>query len=731
MDKTFTREFPHRTCHEGTMLGNGWLGLYLWGEGRTLRVTVGCATLWDHRGGLEWSERQNYADIRQALEAQDAARLQAIFTSSSPQQPDLPERPTLIPAGRIELTLRDGAELLTSTADYSTGLVTATYRLGNGEFHAELQLDMTDKGRFALRCDDLDSLKVLSGYTLADPALAKRGLIAPIPIDFEAATGFMQLMPADDPFALCACRQSPLVACRLHRDASTSTLRDFMKEHTRDFDWEAVATANAAWWANVWERIPAIELSNRDLQAIYAEGMAKFAMMTAPDGYPAGLQGAWIEDNALPPWSGDYHFNINVQMCYWPAYRGNLTDNLLPLFRLLADWRPIMRRTAKLYIGIDDGYMLPHAVDDRCVCMGNFWTGAIDLACGAWMAQMMFDYADYTGDETFLRDLALDFMGGVFNTMYAMLEWRDGHLVLPVSVSPEYRGAAMNAWGPNASFQLAALLRLARDLQLATQWLRLEPDPRWQEVRDFLPEAALIPTPHGGTELALWEGQPLEESHRHHSHLGAICPFDTIDPDDPRWRDTAHLSYQRWIRLGMGLWSGWCMPWAAMLHTRFNNGPMTELTLDIWRRVFVNPGGGTLHDPAFDGFSALCFGGHRDIMQMDATMGAVTAIQDLLLHARQDTIHLFAGASPNWDNASFTRMPAPGGLLISASRQRHGNLKAMVTATRHTSLRLVIHDHRTLRGHLDGHEILPDALGRFTCDLQPGHTLAISSIPTP
>ena len=107
MDKTFTREFPHRTCHEGTMLGNGWLGLYLWGEGRTLRVTVGCATLWDHRGGLEWSERQNYADIRQALEAQDAARLQAIFASSSPQQPDLPERPTLIPAGRIELTLRD------------------------------------------------------------------------------------------------------------------------------------------------------------------------------------------------------------------------------------------------------------------------------------------------------------------------------------------------------------------------------------------------------------------------------------------------------------------------------------------------------------------------------------------------------------------------------------------------------------------------------------------------
>lgn len=707
------------------MLGNGYLGLYLWGAGNVLRLTVGCAALWDHRGGLLWSARQNYPDIKAALEAKDVDRLKAIFAPTTPLDTNQPARPSIVPVGRIEVTLPDDAELLTTTADYATGLLTATYRRGEDERQAQVRLDMSDKGRFALQCPDIVTARVLSGYELSHPALANRGFDAPAVIDAASVTGFVQAMPVDDAYALCFSRQHQLLSCRFQRHEQPAVLSQLMQERTPGCDWETLATTNAAWWQHTWQRIPDISIDNPDLEAIYSEGMAKFAMMTADDGVAAGLQGPWFEDDALPPWSGDYHFNINVQMCYWPALRGNLCDNLRPLFDMIGTWRPQMRQTAKYFIGIDDGYMLPHSVDDRCVCMGDFWTGAIDLACGVWMAQMMYEYADYTGDAAFLQNLGFDFMQGVFNTMFAMLEWRDGQLTLPVSVSPEYRGAAMNAWGANASFQLAALHRLARDLQLAAQWLQTTPDARWQQVRDCLPQAALYNAPQA-PELALWEGQHLEESHRHHSHLGAICPFDTIDPDDPQWQHIAKNSYHRWIRLGMGLWTGWCMPWAAMLHTRFNNGRMTETILEIWRRIFVNKGGGTLHDPAFTGLSVMGFGGHRDIMQMDATMGAVTAIQDLLLHARQNTIHLFGGTNPLWHHAAFSNMPAPGGFVVSASKPLRGTLNATVTATRKSSLKLVVHDARTLHAHLDGQTIASQN-GVFACDLEAGQTLTVTS----
>ena len=72
----------------------------------------------------------------------------------------------------------------------------------------------------------------------------------------------------------------------------------------------------------------------------------------------------------------------------------------------------------------DDGYMLPHAVDDQCVCMGGFWTGTIDHACSAWIAQMMYTYYKYTGDAAFLKEICYPFMKGVMRVFEAMLESR-------------------------------------------------------------------------------------------------------------------------------------------------------------------------------------------------------------------------------------------------------------------------------------------------------------------
>jgi hypothetical protein len=410
------------------------------------------------------------------------------------------------------------------------------------------------------------------------------------------------------------------------------------------------------------------------LSFLYHYGMYKFAGLTNPAGVAATLQGPWIEEYQMPPWSGDYHFNINVQMCYWPAYHGNCMDHLLPLFDLVWSWRDKLAHNARMFLGIDDGFMLPHAVSDRCTCIGGFWAGSLDHGCTAWVAQMMYRYYRYTMDETFLRERAYPFMKGAMRVYEGMLDCRDGRYELPVSVSPEYHSKAGMAWGRNASFQLACIHRLGEDLLDAARTLGVRPDPRWRKILRGLPKASL--TEGGEPRVAVWDGTELEESHRHHSHLGGIVPFDVFDPADRRWQPVLHASLNRWIYHGPGLWSGWCVPWAAMIHTRFGQGAAARSLLETWQRVFTNEGHGTLHDAHIPGFTL--FGAHyghvvsvangvqREIMQIEAGMAATAAIQEMFLHTRRGVTHVMPAVPGDWRTASFAGMRTDGGFLVSA-----------------------------------------------------------------
>jgi hypothetical protein len=254
-----------------------------------------------------------------------------------------------------------------------------------------------------------------------------------------------------------------------------------------------------------------------------------------------------------------------------------------------------------------------------------------------------------------------------------MLEREGDTFVLPVSVSPQYRGAALDAWGANASFQLACVHRLCEDLIAAADALGEEPAPSWSEILAGLPKAALVEE-DGHRCIALWKDTPLEESHCHHSHLAAIAPFDVIDIDEPEWEDIVQRSHDQWVRRGMGLWTGWCIPWASMIQTRLGNPEMAELLLDIWERVFTNEGRGTLHDGNVPGFTLAGapppgrVGTPRERMQMDPGMGCVAAIQEMLLHTRRGVHHFLRGVPRRWRDVSFSGMRTDGAFLVGAVR---------------------------------------------------------------
>ncbi|NKB68899.1 MAG: hypothetical protein GKR89_17675 [Candidatus Latescibacteria bacterium] len=680
MGRSYDWSFPLARTHAGPLQGNALLGVMIWGGGRTLRLTLGRAGLWDHRGGMPWTQAQSYANIRACLEAGDEERLRQLFEETEPGSQE-PRRPSILPLGRFDIDLGAGARLQRARLDIDTGEVTVHWRRRGRAQQGRLVLDMK-KSLLRLetsRGSGFEGVACVPAWEYVGDELAQVGFDPPELFNTDKATGWTQMRPADEPVCAAYAQAGGTLCLSVECGATPAKARARVAGLLgRGLADKKLVERNRGWWRAYWRDVPKVQVPNQRLRFLYEYGLYKFAGLTCPDGVAATLQGAWVEEYQMPPWSNDYHFNINVQMCYWPAFHGNRLEHLRPLFDLVDQWRPVLRHNARVFLGIDDGLMLPHAVDDQGTCMGGFWTGSVDHGCTAWVAQMMYRYYRYTMDRDFLVQTAYPFMVGAMRVYEEMLEQQDGHWVLPVSVSPEYRGAALDAWGRNASFQLACIHQLCADLLAASKALKKRPRPIWRQLSDELPRACLQGS-QGQEQIALWEGTLLEESHRHHSHLAGLVPFDVIDLDDAAWQGVVERSLAHWIRLGPGLWSGWCVPWASMIHTRVGNADAAELWLEIWQRVFTNEGHGTLHDVHFSGFSLMGKGASAspstrlEIMQAEAGMSCVAAIQEMLLHVRSGVNYLFRGAPQSWRQVGFEAMRTDGAFLVGA-RRRNGRV---------------------------------------------------------
>ena len=699
MLKEIVWKFPLPRTHTGIAMGNATTGLLVWGESNQLKITIARADLWDNRGGMAWTEKQNYFDIKKHLEANNETALREIFKSDTEDIPGQPRRPSVVPVGRLDLYLPEGSQLKTGVLNLTTAEASICYLRNEAEYELKINLSV-DSQSFCIdsMAGEKIEIKSVPSWEFLGDYFASISMKPPVLLE---TGGWSQELPENDGICVAYKQADNVVYAITTRAKTAEKMISNANSELDAFEKSGITQLkqnNIRWWGNYWRNVPEIVIPNEKLDICYSYGLYKFACLTNPDGVPATLQGPWIEEYAMPPWSSDYHFNINVQMCYWPAYKANHLEHLRPLFDMVWSWREHLRENARAFVGVSDGFMMPHAVDDKCTCMGGFWTGTIDHACSAWIAQMMYQYFEYTGDRDFLKKIAYPFMKGTMRVFEEMLEKDGGKLCLPVSVSPEYRGAEMDAWGKNASFQLAAVHNLCENLISAANELDDTPASIWQEISEKLPPYTLVGA-KGKERIALWEGTDLDESHRHYSHLAAICPFDTLDIFAPENIELINRTIQHWIYQGPGLWSGWSLPWASMLYSRMHNGDMAEQYLEILCRIYMNKGYGTLHDCLLPGFSnigaplPLVNGpgespSKREIMQLDAGMGAVTAVQDMLLHSRRGIIYIFPGMPSRWENAKFNDMPCEGGFQISAKITDSTLMPVTIKSTRGGKIRI-------------------------------------------
>lgn len=97
-------------------------------------------------------------------------------------------------------------------------------------------------------------------------------------------------------------------------------------------------------------RIAAQDLARDPALAVLYFNFGRYLLISSsrPGGMPANLQGLWA-DTVSPPWSADYHLNINLQMIYWPADVCNLGELNEPLIGYIESLQAPGARTAQAY----------------------------------------------------------------------------------------------------------------------------------------------------------------------------------------------------------------------------------------------------------------------------------------------------------------------------------------------------------------------------------------------
>lgn len=734
-DKRIGWDFPLPRTHCGVALGNGNFGALVWGRER-LCITVNRSDFWDHRHGEVVPERATYEKVKALLGHPNASE-EFVWVFNDPDHPPPRWKSSRLPLGRFELVFADGVTPRRAELAPASGRLRV--ELSDG---AALDLAMAmDEHLLAVRdpARAVARVELRTAWEWVAEEFRTRGIGEPERIDEGDLTGWVQPLPQDPAMAALGRRTGEGWIIALAQGADNRAARAAAVQAIDRCAAQGMTALFASverWWRSYSAELPEAELPSEFFQRFFDYALYKFGAATAPGGHPAGLQGPWAEEYQMTPWNGDYHYNVNVQQVYTLAVHANHPEHLMPLFDMLQTepYRSILRQTAQRLYHVDDGIVLTHAMDDRGRQVGGLSVGSVlDQACAGWTAQLFWLYYQYTGDVAFLRERAYPFLRGALRAYEGMLEKRDGRYRIPVSISAEYRftnsrGQPIN-YGADPSYQLACIHMLLDALFEACAILNVPPEPRWRDIREHLPPYTLIEG-GGGPRIAVWEGQDLDACHRHHSHLACLYPFDTLGEMTPEKQTVLDNSLDHWVHKGMGEWSEWCFPWAAILQTRAGLSESPKTLLEIWKDVFINEGLATAYLPRFRGVTA-----HRrsdivkpkethEVMQLDGTMAGATALIEMLCFSRRGTVHLFAGIPASWPDAAFRNVGVPGAMRISATR-RNGKTETITVESRAGGrIRLADSSLKALRVEgRDAPEPLPVAL-----ELKAGQTLTLRAM---
>ncbi|MBB1509692.1 glycoside hydrolase N-terminal domain-containing protein [Tessaracoccus sp. MC1756] len=423
--------------------------------------------------------------------------------------------------------------------------------------------------------------------------------------------------------------------------------------------WSGVMTAHQADYKNIYDRVKldldgaALTLptnqarsayrgtsdQDRTLETLYYQ-YGRYLLISSSRDVTLGaanLQGVWNERNN-PPWSADYHTNINVQMNYWPALSGNMPESYDAYLDYITSLVDAGATSAENVLGIQDSWMVMNETTPYGFTGVFDWSTAFWFPeANAWLAQAFWWKYLYTGDEDFLRTTAYPMLKKTskFWEQYLVEDPRDGTLVANPSYSPEHgpfvAGAAMSQQIATELFQstIEAAEILGVDSEVAALRSTLADTDPGLTISD---QTGMILEWKGTEELG-------EIGHRHVSHLYALWPGRNISANTtPELAEAARKSL---VHRGDG-GTGWSMAWKINFWAKLFDGDHAH---QMVKNIISNSTYANLWDahPPF---------------QIDGNFGATSGINEMLVANDPGLITVLPALPAAWSNGSVDGIKA-------------------------------------------------------------------------
>lgn len=427
-------------------------------------------------------------------------------------------------------------------------------------------------------------------------------------------------------------------------------------------------------WHERWSR-SCVQLPNRILESLWC--YAIYTMASSSRGaYPAPLMSAW-NLRLDQPYGGDFHNNINSQMCYWPLPAANHADLMEPFLHhfwsVLPEMEMETRRVWKL-----PGIKVPFASIGRGIDHWGVGYWRYELFVSAWLAQVAWWHYEFTGNRKMLSEIGWPLIQGVAEFYLAYLETdpATGKLSLPLTKLCEdtmFNVVPAQRLIRDAGLDLTAVHSHLRDAACAAQAVGHPQDA----ARYLSALANLNPLPVAAGQFSIAPAIAMDVPVSHPYQLAAIYPAAMVTQLGPAsllpiaqctlahlWRCSSRVSVDqpdtgrlRWNDdLSMG-WIGAAKAWMgdgdgaldALLNgwvtsTLKTNGFLAEQS----RQPSERPAMGWMQNQ-------LC--------------GLANGINEMLLQSHSGVIQVFPAMPTTWTDVGFVHLLARPGVRVSAQRR--------------------------------------------------------------